>query len=61
MHENTEQYHDIFQVYSNNNNNNLPNSELCRPTDHRVKLKESEKRDKYLDLAREMKIYGTWK
>ena len=23
-------------------------------TDHRVKLKESEKRDKYLDLAREM-------
>ena len=25
------------------------------PTDHRVKLKESEKRDKYLDLARELK------
>ena len=23
--------------------------------DHRVKLKESEKRDKYLDLARELK------
>ena len=25
------------------------------PVDHRVKLKESEKRDKYLDLARELK------
>ena len=25
------------------------------PIDHRVKLKESEKRDKYLDLARELK------
>ena len=28
------------------------------PADHRVKLKESEKRDKYLDLARELKNYG---
>ena len=25
------------------------------PANHRVKLKESEKRDKYLDLARELK------
>ena len=25
------------------------------PTDHRIKLKESEKKDKYLDLAREVK------
>ena len=25
------------------------------PADHRVKLKESEKRNKYLDLARELK------
>ena len=25
------------------------------PADHRVKLKESEKRDKYFDLARELK------
>ena len=25
------------------------------PTDHRVKSKESEKRDKYLDFARELK------
>ena len=25
------------------------------PADHRVKLKENEKKDKYLDLARELK------
>ena len=25
------------------------------PVDHRIKLKESEKKDKYLDLARELK------
>ena len=25
------------------------------PTDHRIKLKQCEKRDKYLDLARELK------
>ena len=31
------------------------------PADHRVKLKESEKKDKYLDLAKELKNYGTWK
>ena len=29
--------------------------------DHRVKLKKYEKRDKFLDLARELKNYGTWK
>ena len=26
------------------------------PTEHRIKLKQSEKKDKYLDLARELKI-----
>ena len=31
------------------------------PVDHRVKLKESRKRDKYLDLARELNNCGTWK
>ena len=31
------------------------------PADHRVKLKESGKRDKNLDLAREMENYATWK
>ena len=30
------------------------------PADHRIKLKECEKRDKYHDLARELKKnYGT--
>ena len=28
------------------------------PADHRIKLKECEKKDKYLDLARELKNYG---
>ena len=31
------------------------------PADHRINLKESEKKDKYLDLARELKNCGTWK
>ena len=30
------------------------------PADHRVKLKESEKRDNYLDLARELKKNQLW-
>ena len=34
---------------------NLANSFLAVTTDHRIKIKESEKRDKYLDLARELK------
>ena len=29
------------------------------PSDHRIKLKESEKKNKYLYLAREWKNYGT--
>ena len=30
--------------------------------DHRVKLKESKKKDKYLDIVRELKKnWGTWK
>ena len=29
--------------------------DLAVPSDHRVKLKEDEKMDKYLDLARELK------
>ena len=43
------------------NNNNQQKKETCRivdsavSTDHRIKLKESEKKDKYLDLARKLK------
>ena len=31
------------------------------PANHRVKLKESEKKNKYLNLVRELKKNGTWK
>ena len=32
------------------------------PVDHKVKIKENEKKDKYLDLARELKkSYGIWR
>ena len=31
------------------------------PADHTVKLKENEKRDKYIDLARELKILWNMK
>ena len=33
--------------------------DFALPADRRIKLKECEKKDKYLDLARELKIYGT--
>ena len=33
--------------------------ELCVPTDHRLQMKESEKRNKYLVLARKLKKLGT--
>ena len=44
-----------------NNNNNQQKKRTCKivdfpvPVDHRTKLKECEKKDKYLDLARELK------
>ena len=31
------------------------------PADHRINLKESEKKDKYLDFAKELKTCETWK
>ena len=43
------------------NNNQQQKKRTCKivdftvPADHQVKLKESEKKDKYLDLARELK------
>ena len=43
------------------NNNQQKKKRICKivdftvPADHRIKLKESEKKDKYLDLARELK------
>ena len=31
------------------------------PADHRIKLKEWEKKDKYMELARELENYGIWR
>ena len=31
------------------------------PADHRINLEESKKRDKYHDLVKELKNYGTWR
>ena len=55
---------DLLILNNNNNNNteeNLPNCGLCRLADHRGKLKESEKRVKYLDLAGELKALWSLK
>ena len=44
-----------------NNNQQKKKKRICKivdfavPADHRIKLKECEKKDKYLDLARELK------
>ena len=34
---------------------------FASPANHRIKLKEYEKKDKYFDLAKELKNYGTCK
>ena len=43
------------RVIFNKNKENLPNSGLCRPGKHRVQIKESKNRDKFLGFARELK------
>ena len=30
-------------------------------SDHKVKIKENVKREKYIDFARELKSYGSWR
>ena len=51
---------------NNNNNNNNKKNRIYKivhfvvPADHRIKVKGCEKKDKYLDLVREWKNYGTW-
>ena len=42
-----------LEIVNKKKKENLLNSAI--PVDHRVKLKEDEKRDKYLDLARKLK------
>ena len=39
----------------NKKKENLQNCRLCVPGDHRINLKKCEKKDKYRDLARELK------
>ena len=48
----------VWNLLRSDNNNNNDNAV---PADHRIKLKENEKKDKYLDLARELKNCGPWK
>ena len=43
------------QLYQGNKNRTCQIVDIAVPADHWVKLKEGEKRDKYLDLARELK------
>ena len=56
----------VIQIFihnnkNNNNNNNNNKKRICKivdfavPAAHRIKLKESEEKDKYLNLARELK------
>ena len=49
-------------------NNQQKKKKICKivdfpvPADHRIKLKECKKRDKYIDIARELKKnYGIWR
>ena len=43
------------KLWVNNNNRICKIVDFAVPADHRIKLKECEKKDKYLDLARELK------
>ena len=44
------------QVIVNKKKKNLTDSDFAIPANHRVKIKGGEKRDKYQDLARELKM-----
>ena len=46
-------------LYNNKKKRTCKIVDFAVPADHRIKLKECEKKDKYLDLARELKIL--WK
>ena len=53
----TNESHNLGQKTRSNNNKQQKKKKICKIVDfadladHRIKLKESEKRDKYLDLA----------
>ena len=46
---------DLIIINNNNKKRICKIVDFAVPADHRIKLKEREKRDKYLDLARELK------
>ena len=46
---------DQVMVNKKEKKENLPNGRLCRPADHRVKIKGNKKKGKYVDHARELK------
>ena len=46
---------DLIIINKKKKKENLQNIDFAIPADHRIKLKECEKKDKYLDLARELK------
>ena len=57
--------HNPASVLENDTHNNYQQKKrICKtvdfavPTDHRIKLKECEKKDKYLDLSRELKKWN---
>ena len=46
---------DSYEKKKKKREENLPTSGFCLPVDHGMKIKENEKRDKYLDLSRGLK------
>ena len=46
---------ELIVIKKNNKKRTCKFVDFAVPADHRIKLKESEKKDKYLDLARELK------
>ena len=49
-------------IITNKKKDNLQNCGLTVPADHRIKLRECEMKDKYLELARDLKKKnGSWR
>ena len=46
---------DLIIIYKKKKKRSCKIVDFAVPADHRIKLKESEKKDKYIDLARELK------
>ena len=48
-------------IVINKKNRTCNTVDFAVPADHRIKLRESEKKDKYFDLAMKLKKKGTWR